>query len=140
MALCLWNFWECFQPNNYLIIKILIFFQSRYVTSMYFIFTALTSVGFGNVAPNSVPEKIYSIIVMLVGCKYHSPAMYNVAAGWLCATFCALRSLNWFMKKNPTLSTLGYFKIAVKAISKIKVHPYTNFELFLKFWCKVIIL
>ena len=98
---------------------------------MYFIFTALTSVGFGNVAPNSVPEKIYSIIVMLVGCKYHSPVMYNVAAGWfmLCATFCALRSLNWFMKKNPTLSTLGYFKIAVKAISKIKVYPYSNFEL-----------
>ena len=45
-------------------------FQSRYVTSMYFVFTALTSVGFGNVAPNSVLEKIYSILVMLLGCKY----------------------------------------------------------------------
>ena len=37
---------------------------------MYFIFTSLTSVGFGNVAPNSVIEKVYSIFVMLVGCKY----------------------------------------------------------------------
>ncbi len=45
-------------------------FQSRYVTSMYFIFTTLTSVGFGNVAPNTGNEKIIAIIVMLIGCKY----------------------------------------------------------------------
>ena len=67
-------------------------FQSRYFTSMYFIFSALTSVGFGNVAPNTVPEKIYSIIVMLVGCKYHSPAMYSVvAAGLLCCVLLFVR-------------------------------------------------
>ena len=45
-------------------------FQSRYVTSMYFIFTTLTSVGFGNVAPNTANEKIIAILVMLIGCKY----------------------------------------------------------------------
>ena len=43
--------------------------QSRYITSMYFIFTTLTSVGFGNVAPNSSLEKLTSIMVMLLGCK-----------------------------------------------------------------------
>ena len=36
---------------------------------MYFIFTTLTSVGFGNVAPNSSLEKLTSIMVMLLGCK-----------------------------------------------------------------------
>lgn len=43
--------------------------QSRYVTALYFTFTSLTSVGFGNVAPNTDAEKIFTICVMLVGCK-----------------------------------------------------------------------
>ena len=45
-------------------------FQSRYITSLYFTFTTLTSVGFGNVAPNTPNEKIYVVIVMMIGCKY----------------------------------------------------------------------
>lgn len=44
--------------------------RSRYVTALYFTFTSLTSVGFGNVAPNTDAEKIFTICVMLVGCKY----------------------------------------------------------------------
>ena len=47
-------------------------FQSRYITSLYFTFTTLTSVGFGNVAPNTPNEKIYVVIVMMIGCKYLS--------------------------------------------------------------------
>lgn len=46
-----------------------ILFQSRYITALYFTFTSLTSVGFGNVAPNTDAEKIFTICVMLVGCK-----------------------------------------------------------------------
>merc|ERR1712018_420159 len=41
--------------------------KSRYITSMYFTFTTLTSVGFGNVAPNPPNEKIYAIVVMMIG-------------------------------------------------------------------------
>ena len=48
-----------------------LWFQSRYCTSLYFCFTGLISVGFGNVAPNTDNEKIFSIILMLVGCKLH---------------------------------------------------------------------
>lgn len=44
--------------------------RSRYVTALYFTFTSLTSVGFGNVAPNTDAEKIFTICVMLVGCEY----------------------------------------------------------------------
>lgn len=47
-----------------------ILFQSRYITALYFTFTSLTSVGFGNVAPNTDAEKIFTICVMLVGCKW----------------------------------------------------------------------
>lgn len=46
--------------------------QSRYITALYFTFTSLTSVGFGNVSPNTDMEKIFTIIVMLVGCKFYS--------------------------------------------------------------------
>ena len=44
--------------------------RSRYITALYFTFTSLTSIGFGNVAPNTNAEKIFSIFAMLLGCKY----------------------------------------------------------------------
>ena len=43
--------------------------QSRYCTALYFCFTALISVGFGNVAPNTDAEKLYAIVMMLLGCE-----------------------------------------------------------------------
>lgn len=43
---------------------------SRYITCLYFTFTILTSVGFGNVAPVTNYEKIFTIFAMMVGCKY----------------------------------------------------------------------
>lgn len=44
--------------------------KDKYVTALYFTFSSLTSVGFGNVSPNTNSEKIFSICVMLIGCKY----------------------------------------------------------------------
>ncbi|GLD48990.1 potassium voltage-gated channel subfamily H member 6-like protein, partial [Lates japonicus] len=41
--------------------------KDKYVTALYFTFSSLTSVGFGNVSPNTNPEKIFSICVMLIG-------------------------------------------------------------------------
>ena len=43
--------------------------KSKYITALYFTFSSLTSVGFGNVSPNTNAEKIFSICVMLIGCK-----------------------------------------------------------------------
>lgn len=43
--------------------------EDKYVTALYFTFSSLTSVGFGNVSPNTNPEKIFSICVMLIGCE-----------------------------------------------------------------------
>ena len=43
--------------------------QSKYVTALYFTLSSLTSVGFGNISPNTNTEKMFSICVMLVGCK-----------------------------------------------------------------------
>jgi len=46
--------------------------QSCYITSLYFTFTILTSVGFGNVAPVTDVEKVFSIFAMILGCELHS--------------------------------------------------------------------
>ena len=43
--------------------------QSRYCTALYFVFTGLCSVGFGNVAPITDNEMIFAIVMMLLGCK-----------------------------------------------------------------------
>lgn len=43
--------------------------KDKYITALYFTFSSLTSVGFGNVSPNTNPEKIFSICVMLIGCE-----------------------------------------------------------------------
>nr|CAI5830407.1 unnamed protein product [Callosobruchus analis] len=57
--------------------------RSRYVTALYFTFTSLTSVGFGNVAPNTDAEKIFTICVMLAGSSVlgYRPVPYADAAG-----------------------------------------------------------
>ncbi|OON23838.1 Ion channel [Opisthorchis viverrini] len=41
--------------------------QTKYITALYFTFSSLTSIGFGNVSPNTNAEKVFSIVVMLVG-------------------------------------------------------------------------
>lgn len=38
-----------------------------YATALYFTFTNLKSVGFGNVSANTVAENFFSIIMMLIG-------------------------------------------------------------------------
>ncbi|XP_068902393.1 potassium voltage-gated channel subfamily H member 6-like isoform X3 [Tenebrio molitor] len=54
--------------------------KSRYVTALYFTFTSLTSVGFGNVAPNTDAEKIFTICVMLAGSLMYASIFGNVSA------------------------------------------------------------
>lgn len=41
--------------------------KDKYVTALYFTFSSLTSVGFGNVSANTDTEKIFSICTMLIG-------------------------------------------------------------------------
>ena len=45
--------------------------KTRYLTSLYFTLTSLTSVGFGNVAPSTNNEKTFAIVVMLMGGEYN---------------------------------------------------------------------
>lgn len=42
--------------------------KTKYITALYFTFTSLTSIGFGNIAPNTNLEKLFSIFAMMLGC------------------------------------------------------------------------
>lgn len=42
--------------------------DSVYITSMYFTMTSLTSIGFGNIAPNTDGEKIFAV-AMMISCE-----------------------------------------------------------------------
>ncbi len=44
--------------------------SSAYVTALYYTMTSLTSIGFGNVSANTDLEKLFTIVMMLVGCKH----------------------------------------------------------------------
>jgi len=41
--------------------------MTSYISALYFTCTSLTSVGFGNVSPNTNAEKVFSVAAMLIG-------------------------------------------------------------------------
>uniref|UniRef100_A0A673G6U6 Voltage-gated inwardly rectifying potassium channel KCNH2 n=1 Tax=Sinocyclocheilus rhinocerous TaxID=307959 RepID=A0A673G6U6_9TELE len=54
--------------------------KDKYVTALYFTFSSLTSVGFGNVSPKTNSEKIFTICVMLIGALMYASIFGNVSA------------------------------------------------------------
>ncbi|RNA06570.1 potassium voltage-gated channel subfamily H member 2-like, partial [Brachionus plicatilis] len=54
--------------------------KSKYITALYFTFSSLTSVGFGNISPNTNSEKVFSICVMLIGSLMYASIFGNVSA------------------------------------------------------------
>ena len=49
-----------------------------YVTALYYSCTSLTTVGFGNVSANTNGEKIFSVVIMLIGAFMHATIFGNV--------------------------------------------------------------
>ncbi|XP_076438779.1 voltage-gated inwardly rectifying potassium channel KCNH2-like [Babylonia areolata] len=54
--------------------------KTKYITALYFTFTSLTSIGFGNVAPNTNLEKIFSIFAMMLGSLLSAAIFGNVSS------------------------------------------------------------
>ena len=44
-------------------------YQDAYTTALYYSCTSLTTVGFGNVSANTKWEKVFSVVIMLIGGK-----------------------------------------------------------------------
>ncbi|XP_068091500.1 potassium voltage-gated channel subfamily H member 2 isoform X2 [Hyperolius riggenbachi] len=68
------------KPYNDSLVKSGPTINDKYVTALYFTFSSLTSVGFGNVSPNTNSEKIFSICVMLIGSLMYASIFGNVSA------------------------------------------------------------
>uniref|UniRef100_A0A914WXQ3 Cyclic nucleotide-binding domain-containing protein n=2 Tax=Plectus sambesii TaxID=2011161 RepID=A0A914WXQ3_9BILA len=54
--------------------------RSRYVTSLYFTLSTITSIGFGNVSATTDSEKIFTIIMMILGSLMYASVFGNVSA------------------------------------------------------------
>ncbi|CAB4061358.1 KCNH8 [Lepeophtheirus salmonis] len=54
--------------------------EAYYVTALYYSCTSLTTVGFGNVSANTTWEKIFSVVIMLIGALMHATIFGNVTA------------------------------------------------------------
>uniref|UniRef100_A0A671UCG9 Voltage-gated inwardly rectifying potassium channel KCNH2 n=1 Tax=Sparus aurata TaxID=8175 RepID=A0A671UCG9_SPAAU len=68
------------KPYNDSVIRSGPSIRDKYVTALYFTFSSLTSVGFGNVSPNTNSEKIFSICIMLIGALMYASIFGNVSA------------------------------------------------------------
>ncbi|KAL4218255.1 Potassium voltage-gated channel subfamily H member 7 [Mactra antiquata] len=54
--------------------------KTYYITALYFTFTSLTSIGFGNVSPNTNAEKLFSIFAMMLGSLLSAAIFGNVSS------------------------------------------------------------
>uniref|UniRef100_A0A8C9Z517 Potassium voltage-gated channel, subfamily H (eag-related), member 1b n=1 Tax=Sander lucioperca TaxID=283035 RepID=A0A8C9Z517_SANLU len=52
--------------------------DSVYITALYFTMTSLTSIGFGNIAPNTDGEKIFAVAMMMIGSLLYATIFGNV--------------------------------------------------------------
>ncbi|XP_039588996.1 potassium voltage-gated channel subfamily H member 5 [Passer montanus] len=52
--------------------------DSLYISSLYFTMTSLTTIGFGNIAPTTDGEKIFSVAMMMVGSLLYATIFGNV--------------------------------------------------------------
>lgn len=102
--------------------------QSRYITALYFTFTSLTSVGFGNVAPNTDAEKIFTICVMLVGCE----CCFHVQKPNAAHAFLIVRWDFFFLSslaRTRAHSICKGFSSVNPASERVKVLPYRRKEI-----------
>jgi Ion transport protein len=49
-----------------------------YLTCIYWVFTTITTVGFGDITPQSLTEKVFAMIVMAVGVSFYSLTVGNI--------------------------------------------------------------
>ena len=93
-------------PNHSFFIHFIILF--RPFNSLVFLQNSLTTVGFGNVSANTNAEKIFSVVVMLIGGEENLSIfvlIYTMACWEL--QKCPLRMLSFFFWKMPPSPSPG---------------------------------
>ncbi|NXC12511.1 KCNH5 protein, partial [Corythaeola cristata] len=60
--------------------------DSLYISSLYFTMTSLTTIGFGNIAPTTDGEKIFSVAMMMVGSLLYLHSISLIFSGRRCTS------------------------------------------------------
>ena len=93
-------------------------FSTIYLTSIYFLITTLTSVGYGDITGNGLNEHIFQIFLLIVGI---------IAYSWMVSSVS-----NYFVENNKDNT---FFSSKVSILDEIKlVHPEMDNELYNKIY------
>jgi hyperpolarization activated cyclic nucleotide-gated potassium channel 2 len=96
------------DPNNWIVEKGLAdgdVWQDQYLTSIYWAFMTMTTVGYGDVFPYSSSEKLYTIFSMIVACGVFA---------WI------MGSIGSFVNRGD--ANLGQLKDEVRKINQYMIH------------------
>ena len=99
-------------------------FRSQYWTSLYWAFTTLTTVGFGDITPATNGEKMYTMVVMVLGAVIYATIFGNVAL--------VIQSLDHAYSRararTEVVKNLGYHYDLEPATVK-KLHHYVEMQM-----------
>ena len=73
-----------------------------YVTALYYTFSSLTTVGFGNVSANTMGEKIFSVVIMLIGGRVNFVVFVCLEAASKCIIHRKKRYIYYLRTKENT--------------------------------------
>ena len=83
-------------------------YSEAYITALYYSCTSLTTVGFGNVSANTTWEKIFSVVIMLIGGKNLSKIYHLLSPPHCFLVLPATIISSHFKKKNAAYDCIKY--------------------------------
>ena len=95
-------------------------FRSQYWTSLYWAFTTLTTVGFGDITPATNGEKMYTMVVMVLGAVIYATIFGNVALviQSLDHSYSRARARTEVVKNDGSHGARGRYQRALSATQK----------------------
>lgn len=98
-------------------------FNTRYLTSLYWAFTTLTSVGYGDIVPHTNGEKIFSMWVMIVGAVVYATIFGNVAL--IIQSFDA-EQMRLKERTDAVIELAGYYNLSPLTVDRL--HGYNDVQ------------
>lgn len=97
---------------------------ANYINSLYWSVTTITTVGYGDVVPQTIPEKIYTIFAMLIGLGFYGFLIGNIA------NILAQRdpAQEHYAENMERLSTIVKYRGLSKDLEH-KIQEYYNYKL-----------
>lgn len=98
-------------------------FNTRYLTSLYWAFTTLTSVGCGDIVPHTNGEKIFAMWVMIFGAVVYATIFGNVAL--IIQSFDA-EQMRLKERTDAVIELAGYYNLSPLTVDRL--HGYNEVQ------------